>query len=103
MPHTDLTDDLRRVLFGNNIQVVADTGRKIKDLVSRKTEGTKEKKSIVNEMPCSGCDNRYYNESSSGLDTRLKEHKADLKYHQENSALVNHMDKNKSPVIVECG
>lgn len=40
-----------------------------------------------------GNENRYYGESSRSLETRLKEHKVDLKHHLEKSALVNHMNK----------
>lgn len=48
----DLTDGLMRALFTTNIQVVSATGRKIKDLVSMKTEVTKNNKVIVYEIPC---------------------------------------------------
>jgi len=47
---------------------------------------------VVYEIPCGGCDHKYYGESSRGLVTRLKEHKADIRRHRVSSALVNHVD-----------
>lgn len=83
MPHSDLTDGLRKALLvpETNIRVVAATGIKIKHFVSRKVKVTKNYMSIIYEIPCSEWDNRYYGESGSGLKAKLKEHIDVLKYH----------------------
>lgn len=46
VPHSYLSGDLSKALFGTNIQEVAAAGRKVKDLVRRKVEVTKNYKTI---------------------------------------------------------
>ena len=48
--------------------------------------------SIIYKIPCNNCDRAYYGESHRGLDKRLKEHRADVRYHRLTNALVHHID-----------
>ena len=68
------------------------TVSRIRDITSKKDEQTKNTHSLLYEIPCGGCDKKYYGETSRGIETRLKEHKADIRHHRPNSALVNHVD-----------
>ena len=40
-----------------------------------------------------GCDKADYGEKYRGLEKRVKEHRADVKYHRTTSAFVNHVDQ----------
>ena len=75
------------------VKVATNSGQTVKDLV-----GTKEKrklateKSVVYEIPCSGCYKTYVGETGRGAKTRIKEHKNDVKFHRTSNAIVLHID-----------
>ncbi|XP_076061419.1 uncharacterized protein LOC143037189 [Oratosquilla oratoria] len=62
------------------LEVVSDTGKRIKQVVTP-TSSTSSNLGIIYKIPCGGSDKSYYRESYRGLETRIREHKADLRYH----------------------
>ena len=50
-------------------------------------------KSVVYEIPCGGCNKSYVGETGRGVETRLKEHKSDLKFHRTSNAIVVHAEQ----------
>ena len=61
-------------------------------LQKKQTNSGKSENSVVYKIPCGTCDKAYIGETGRGLDTRLKEHKRDVKNYQSYSALVGHID-----------
>ena len=52
----------------------------------------------VYEIPCSGCDRKYYGETGRELKTRIKEHKRDVRNANENNAVFLHI-RNEAHII----
>ena len=46
--------------------------------------------SVVYQIPCGSCDKSYIGETGRGLDTRVKEHRRDVRNDMDHSALVVH-------------
>ena len=81
------------MLRPTGLVIIGDTGKKIGEMVGERKEIEKNESSVVYRIPCSGCDRAYYGETYRGLTSRLKEHKADVRYHRDTNALVNHIDE----------
>ena len=47
---------------------------------------------VVYKIPCGGCNGAYFGESGRGIEQRIKEHKADLRYHRTTNSFVTHVD-----------
>ena len=90
------TDVIDKMLNKNGIYVAQISGRKIGDIVKCKKvqdmNSNINMNSIVYRIPCGGCDSSYIGESSRGIDTRLSEHKNDIRHHRTSNSLVLHID-----------
>ena len=76
---------------GSNVAIVS--GKKIANLTRSNLEKP-ESDSVVYKIPCSGpCRKAYIGETGRGLETRLKEHKRDVRNHNRSNALVLHLEK----------
>ena len=93
VPNSDLAQALRVALRPTGLVIVCDSGKKIGELVRPKIKRGVNENSVVYKIPCGGCDKAYYGETYRGLDKRVKEHRADVKYHRTTSAFVNHVDQ----------
>ena len=93
VPNSDLAQALRATLRPTGLVIVCDSGRKIGELVRPKIKGYGNDNSVVYKIPCGGCDKAYYGETYRGLEKRIKEHRADVRYHRTTSAFVNHIDQ----------
>ena len=49
--------------------------------------------SVVYRVPCGQCHRVYFGETGRGLRTRLREHKADLRFHRKSNAFVAHAEE----------
>ena len=81
------------MLRSSGLVIVSDTGKKISELIKKKKVNEKNENSIVYKIPCSGCDRGYFGETYRGLTNRLREQRADVRYHRQTSALVQHIDE----------
>ena len=91
VPGSDMAATLGKALRHTGLIIVCDSGKKIGELV-KGGKCNKDNNSIVYKIPCNGCDSSYYGETYRGLENRIREHKADIRYHRLTSALVNHVD-----------
>ena len=72
------------------VSIVHTSGKKIKDeLVNTRGKETNVN-SAVYEIPCGGCDKKYYGETARGMEKRIKEHRNDLRHNRESNSLVIH-------------
>jgi hypothetical protein len=82
-----------RISTNREINIAVIPGRKISNLVKEKTVNTihdTEKAPGVYRIPCTQCDKAYFGETFRGMQTRLKEHKYDMKNFNATNAMVNH-------------
>jgi len=91
-PASELTENLAKFV-SSAVSVVTTGGTKIGHITGTKKANHENKDSVVYKIPCGGCHKSYYGETGRGLETRLKEHKADLRYHRMSNALVIHAEK----------
>ena len=92
VPSSSLANTLGNALRPTGLVVVCDPGKKIGEIVKYKDKKDINETSIVYKIPCNGCDSAYYGESHRGLEKRIKEHRADVRYHRLTNALVTHID-----------
>ena len=93
IPNSTHADSISRQLRSNGSNVTIVSGRKVENLTQPKPE-KKDSNSVVYKIPCSGpCNKSYIGETGRGLDTRLKEHKRDVRNHNRSNALVLHIEK----------
>ncbi|XP_076029832.1 uncharacterized protein LOC143018358 [Oratosquilla oratoria] len=92
VPGSDFSRLLGDAVRPLGLEVVNDTGKRIKQLVTP-TSSITNNLSIIYKIPCGGCEKSYYGESYRGLETRIKEHKADLRHHRLSNAMVNHVEQ----------
>ena len=78
--------------MGTEVSIVMRSGSKIGTLVRRNVRVTNND-SVVYKIPCGTCNLPYFGESGRGLQTRLKEHKADVRHHRISNALVIHAER----------
>lgn len=93
IPYSKQAQAISRELEKIGVRVATSSGLKIKELVKTKEEKKLQEKSIVYEVPCSGCYKTYVGETGRGLKTRLREHKNDVKFHRTSNAIVLHIDE----------
>ena len=65
---------------------------KVADATREGDNPRKNESSIVYCIPCGGCPRKYFGESNRGLFARIKEHRADVKFHRTSNSLVQHID-----------
>ena len=93
IPNSTHADSISRQLRSNGSNVTTVSGRKVEYLTRTKPE-IKESDSVVYKIPCSGpCNKSYIGETGRGLNTRLKEHKRDVRNHNRSNAIVLHIEK----------
>ena len=56
---------------------------------------SKKKKKLVYKIPCLNCDKCYIGETNREKETRMKEHKADIRKHTESSNVAKHANEEK--------
>ena len=92
VPNSNLAIRLSNALRSTGLVIVCDTGRRIGELVKHKINKQCNENSIVYKIPCNSCDSSYYGETHRGLEKRVREHRADVRYHRLTNALVNHIE-----------
>ncbi|XP_076038853.1 uncharacterized protein LOC143024028 [Oratosquilla oratoria] len=95
LPTGDVATNLTRLLRTTNLEIVCQTSRTIKDITkteihNNQTPGTK---AGVYRIPCSGCDKVYIGETSRDLNTRIREHRYDVRHDVTTNACVTHRNK----------
>ena len=58
--------------------------------VTRKVVKERNQESVVYQIPCSGCDRKYIEETGRGLHTRVREHRYDMRTGNVSNAIVTH-------------
>jgi len=76
-----LTDKIKRCLTTHKIQVASKPVRKLGNLLTsiKDPVDTKSRQAVVHSIPCRDRNKRYIGETKRSLETRQKEHKADIK------------------------
>ena len=77
---------------GPEVSIVTKSGSKIGSII-RKKAPVRNSNSVVYKIPCGTCKKPYFGESGRGLQTRLKEHRADFRHHRISNALVIHAER----------
>ena len=97
IPNSKNAEIIARALEKAEMKVTTTSGTKIKEMIERRpknaTDHDAAPKSVVYEIPCGGCDKSYVGETGRGVETRLKEHKSDVKFHRTSNAIVLHIDE----------
>ena len=104
IPKSEKAETIAKHLETTGIKVALTSGRKLGDMLSQKVTTQQNDISVVYQIPCGSCDKSYIGETGRGIETRLKEHKRDLRNHMEYSAFVVHAEKhNHLPNWSEAG
>ena len=97
IPNSKNANIISKTLEKSGVKVATNSGTKIKKIVEQKMPKTPDPdlppKSVIYEIPCGGCDQSYVGETGRGVETRLKEHKSDVKFHRTSNAIVLHIEK----------
>ncbi|XP_076055334.1 uncharacterized protein LOC143033735 [Oratosquilla oratoria] len=95
LPTGDVATNLTRLLRTTNLEIVCQTSRTIKDITKTETHNnqTPGTKAGVYRIPCSGCDKVYIGETSRDLNTRIREHRYDVRHDVTTNACVTHRNK----------
>ena len=104
VPYSKPGETIAKKLATVGVRVAMTAGKKIGDMVKNANNGkkTSEEKSVVYEIPCSGCSQTYVGETGRGVEIRKKEHQRDVKNHSISSAIVLHISKcNNLPIWSE--
>ena len=96
LPNSHLAEEVRKVFHGQ-LRLTTTSGLRACDMVQRKPTKTSGKRKdtdprVVYKIPCGGCNRAYFGESGRGIEQRIKEHKADLRYHRTTNSFVMHVD-----------
>ena len=110
IPNSKSAETIAKQLETTGYKVAFTSGKKIGDFMQTKeSKVPSEEKSVVYKVPCGACDKVYIGETGRGLETRLKEHKRDLRNLMEHSAFVIHAEEtshlpnwNRAGVIAVC-
>ena len=92
VPHSKHVSEIAKGLKHAGVKVVAKSGVKIGDIIQSKEKKLKNENSIVYKVPCGSCDKSYVGETHRGLQTRISEHRRDLKYHRLTNSMVIHSE-----------
>ena len=92
VPHSKAAESLNRYMEKGMFNIVSASSNRIGGLVRKKILGGN-KNSVVYAIPCSRCDASYIGETGRGINTRLQEHRRDVKAHRTSNSLVVHIDE----------
>ena len=87
-----MLDTFSKAVKRTGLQVIEKSAQKIGSIVASKLSKSRNDESLVYKIPCGGCKQSYYGETSGGLKKRITEHKRDLRNHNANNSLVKHID-----------
>ena len=90
MPNSKVAENIANQLEATGVKVALTTGRKIGEMITRKENCKHRDISVVYKVPCGTCEKSYIGETGRGIETRLKEHKRDLRNDLDHSAFVVH-------------
>ena len=98
IPNFKNSETIAKAIEKTWVRVSTNTDTKIGDMIKRSPKATQDTtntapKSVVYQIPCGGCDSSYVGETGRGLDTRIKEHKGDFKFHRTSNAIVIHAEQ----------
>ena len=92
VPHSALSEPVQRLMVPH-LSIVTTGGKKLGEMLKCKKRDEKNNNSVVYRIPCGKCHRVYYGETGRGMETRIREHKADLRHHRSSNAFVAHVDE----------
>ena len=92
LPKCSVANNTAPLLSKAGINVVQCSSLTIDNIIKkgRKQRSTEDKVAGVYSVPCKDCERMYIGETFRGLNTRLREHKYDMRCYNENNAIVMH-------------
>lgn len=93
IPHSNHAETVAKHLEGAGMKVAITSGKKIGEIITQGKKHDNNENSVVYKIPCGVCQKAYIGETGRGLETRLKEHRRDVRNHQSYSAFVVHIEK----------
>ncbi len=92
LPKSCVAQNISPWLSKANINIVQTSSLTIGNLVKKgkKNINRDVRKACVYQIPCQNCDKVYIGETFRGIETRLKEHRYDMRCFNVNNAIVNH-------------
>ena len=90
VPTSQSAERLVPLMRQTGTQLVLTASTRIHDIVKDNPPRHTSSQSVVYNIPCGGCDRSYVGETGRGLDTRLKEHKTDMRNMTTSNAIVQH-------------
>ena len=93
IPNSKPAETIANQLERTGFKISYTSGKKVGDMLRQKKTDKVQEKSVVYEVPCGTCQKSYVGETGRGLETRMKEHKRDLRNNMEHSAFVIHAEK----------
>ncbi|XP_069998530.1 uncharacterized protein [Penaeus vannamei] len=79
--------------FGNTVKIAITSGEKIHDIVRDKKQPVNNPNSAAYRISCTSCNKAYFDETGRGFNTRINEHRADVRHHRTSNAIVVHVDE----------
>ena len=76
-----------------SLSVITTGGKKLGEILKHKKAKEVNTDSVVYRIPCGICPRVYFGETGRGLRTRIREHKADVRFHRESNAFVAHAEE----------
>lgn len=81
-----------QVELGSAYRIISATGEKIGNITTTKDQTRPNENSVVYAIKCTSCELSYIGETHRGLNTRIQEHKRDLRLGSDSNSLVIHRD-----------
>ena len=94
VPGSSKTHVIAKTLKRAGVKVIEQTGCKIGDLIKDR-KVAEVSNSVVYNVPCGGCLKTYIGETYRGLETRISEHRRDVKNHKSTSSFVIHIEEDQ--------
>ena len=91
VPHSQLSEPVQKLL-GSSLSIIDTGGERIGHMLKHEPKDEQNEKSVVYRIPCGKCSRVYYGETGRGLETRIREHRTDLRYHRSSNAFVVHAE-----------
>ncbi|XP_069987719.1 uncharacterized protein [Penaeus vannamei] len=77
--------------FGKTVKIASTSEEKIHDMIRDKKQLKSNPSSEIYRIPYSGCDEAYFGETGHGFNTRINEHRADVRHHRTSNAMAVHV------------